>query len=105
MIEIERTFLVKHLPVNLSQYTHQKIKQGYISSTPSPLRIRQKGDKYELTKKIPLTGADFSSVNEINIPITKDEFTKLWTLIEKSLEKIRYLQKRVKWIYGCRGRI
>lgn len=91
MIEIEKTFLVKHLPVNLSQYTHQKIKQGYISSNPSPLRIRQKGDKYELTKKIPLVGGDFSSVNEINIPLTKDEFTKLWTLIEKSLEKVRYI--------------
>ena len=91
MIEIEKTFLIKKIPQKLSSYKSVTIRQGYISSTPSPLRIRQKGDKYELTKKIPLKDGDFSSVNEINIPLTKEEFNKLWTLIEKSLEKIRYL--------------
>lgn len=91
MIEIEKTFLVKQIPKNLSQYKSQKIKQGYISSTPSPLRIRQKGNKFELTKKIPLKEGDFSSFNEINIPLTKNEFNKLWPLVKKSLEKTRYI--------------
>lgn len=91
MIEIEKTFLVKKLPKKLSLFKSSKIKQGYISSTSSPLRIRQKGDKYELTKKIPLKEGDFSSVNEINIPLTENEFNKLWSLVEKSLEKTRYL--------------
>lgn len=91
MVEIEKTFLIKKIPQNLSLYKSVKIKQGYISSTPSPLRIRQKVDKYELTKKIPLKDGDFSSVNEINIPLTINEFNKLWSLVEKSLEKTRYL--------------
>lgn len=91
MIEIEKTFLVKQIPNNLSQYKSQKIKQGYLSPSPSPLRIRQKGEKFELTKKLPLKQGDFSSAEEINIPLTEYEFSKLWPLVEKSLEKIRYL--------------
>jgi adenylate cyclase len=91
MIEIEKTFLVKETPKGLSSYKSEKIKQGYISSTPSPLRIRQKGNNFELTKKIPLKEGDFSVFNEINIPLTEDEFNKLWPLVEKSLEKIRYI--------------
>lgn len=91
MIEIEKTFLVKQLPQNLSSYQSFKIKQGYLSSTHPVLRIRQKGDKYEITKKIPLKPNDFAAVEEINIPLTKDEFNKLWSLTERSLQKTRYL--------------
>lgn len=90
MIEIERTFLVKKIPTNLSSYKSCQIKQGYISSSPSPLRIRQKGDRFELTKKIPLKIGDFSSAEEINILLTEYEFNKLWSLVERFLEKIRY---------------
>jgi CYTH domain-containing protein len=89
MLEIERTFLVKNIP-NLTSIKQTKIKQGYISSPPSPLRIRQKGDIFELTKKIPLKENDYSSNEEINILLTEYEFNKLWTQVEKSLEKSRY---------------
>lgn len=90
MLEIEKTFLVKNIPGNLAPYKSYQIKQGYISSPPSPLRIRRKGDKFELTKKLPLIKGDYSSVEEININLTEYEFNKLWSLSEKSLEKIRY---------------
>jgi adenylate cyclase len=89
MLEIEKTFLVKNIP-NLTSVKQIKIKQGYISSSPSPLRIRQKGDIFELTKKIPLKENDYSSNEEINILLTEYEFNKLWTQVEKSLEKSRY---------------
>lgn len=89
MLEIEKTFLVKKIP-NLTSLKQTKIKQGYISSPPSPLRIRQKGDAFELTKKLPLKGNDYSSNEEINILLTEYEFNKLWTQVEKSLEKTRY---------------
>jgi len=89
MIEIEKTFLVKKIP-DLSSVERTKIKQGYISFPPSPLRIRQKGDIFELTKKIPLRENDHSSNEEINIILTDYEFNKLWTQVEKSLEKSRY---------------
>ena len=91
MIEIEKTFLVKNIPTNLSSYKSFKIKQGYLSSSHPALRIRQKSDKFEITKKIPLVAGNFSSVEEINIPLTKFEFNKLWHLTEKHLEKTRYI--------------
>jgi CYTH domain-containing protein len=91
MLEIEKTFLVKNIPVNLSSYKSFKIKQGYLSSSHPALRIRQRGDKFELTKKIPLRENDWSSTEEINIPLTQSEFDKLWPLTEKYLEKTRYL--------------
>lgn len=90
MLEIEKTYLVKKIPNNLSSYKSDRIRQGYISSPPSPLRIRQKGSKFELTKKLPLKNEDKSSTEEINIPLTEYEFNKLWPLTEKSLEKTRY---------------
>jgi len=90
MLEIEKTFLVKKIPSNLSNYKSHQIKQGYISSTPSPLRIRQNDNEFELTKKIRIKPNDFSSHEEINIPLTEYEFNKLWPLVEKHLEKNRY---------------
>lgn len=91
MIEIEKTFLVKKLPQNLSSYKSVKIKQGYLSPSPSPLRIRQKDNYFEITKKLPLKKNDFSSAEEINIPLTQFEFNQLWILVDRSLEKTRYL--------------
>lgn len=91
MLEIEKTFLVKKTPADLTKYRSIKIKQGYLSDPPSPLRIRQKGDKYELTKKLPLKEGDFSSAEETNIDLREDEFKKLCPLVIKSLEKTRYL--------------
>ena len=90
MLEIEKTFLVKKIPSNLSDYKGHQIKQGYISSTPSPLRIRQNDNKFELTKKLPVKEGDFSMAEELNIPLTEYEFNKLWPLVEKYLEKTRY---------------
>jgi CYTH domain-containing protein len=90
VLEIEKTFLVKKIPLDLSSFTSHQIKQGYISTSSPALRIRQKNNKFELTKKIPLRDGDSSVIEEINIPLTQEEFNKLWPLVEKSLEKIRY---------------
>lgn len=90
MIEIEKTFLVTTLPKNLSSLPSTTITQGYISPSPSPLRIRRYGSKFEITKKLPLKKGDHSSAEEINIPLTEFEFNQLWPLANKSLEKIRY---------------
>ncbi|MFA7676219.1 MAG: adenylate cyclase [Candidatus Shapirobacteria bacterium] len=90
MLEIEKTYLVEKIPNNLSEYKGHQIKQGYISSTPSPLRIRKNDNKFELTKKLPVKEGDFGIAEELNIPLTEDEFKKLWPLVEKYLEKTRY---------------
>ena len=89
MIEIEKTFLVKDLP-DLTQLTPEKILQGYLSPSPSPLRIRQRDSRFEITKKLPLKPDDFSSAEEINIPLTEFEFNQFWPLVQRSLEKLRY---------------
>lgn len=49
-MEIERKYLIKHLPENLSSYPHRIIEQGYLSTEPV-IRIRKDGEKYELTYK------------------------------------------------------
>jgi CYTH domain-containing protein len=67
-----------------------KISQGYLSNKRNPLRIRQKGKKFELTKKFDIASYDESVKEEINVLVSKEEFKKLWPLTVKSLEKIRY---------------
>lgn len=89
MLEIERTFLVKKIPANLSNFEFKKIKQGYISDLPYPLRIRQIEDQYEMTKKI-MVGNDIKVQNEINLPLTQAEFELFWPLTIRSIEKTRY---------------
>lgn len=49
-MEIERKFLVKELPVDLEQYPHVEIEQGYLCTSPT-LRIRRMGDFFWLTVK------------------------------------------------------
>lgn len=91
MLEIERTYLVKKIPEDLEPYQRLEIKQGYLSGIPSPLRIRQKGDYFELTKKFHKNLNDQSTAEEVNLPLTEGEFLKLWPLANKSLKKTRYL--------------
>ena len=50
-IEIEKKFLIKHIPFNQVEYS-QKIKQGYIvSDEKKVIRVREKGDDYFITIK------------------------------------------------------
>ena len=48
-MEIERKFLVSHLP-DLKGVKYDEIKQGYFSITPEK-RVRKKGEVYILTEK------------------------------------------------------
>lgn len=78
-LEIERKFLVKHIP-DLSQIPNlQKnyIKQAYISTTPL-LRIRQKNEQYFFTYKSRGT----IQRTEVEEEITKEQFLNLWSKIE-----------------------
>lgn len=90
MLESEYSFLVKFVPKDLEKYPKKEIKQGYYSDLPSPLRIRESEGKYELTKKVPLKEGDASRYDEVNLPIKKEEFDRLWPACKKSLSKIRY---------------
>lgn len=89
-LEVESTYLVKSLPNNLESYPHEHILQGYITQAEANLRLRKKGDKFELTKKWPEKPGDYSRLNESTIYLTEEEFNKFWPLSVKSYERTRY---------------
>lgn len=90
MLENELTFLVKRLPKNLKTKRRERILQGYLSRGNYPLRIRQKGKKYELTRKKPKKPGDLSQHEETTILLRKEEFERLWPKTIKYLSKTRY---------------
>jgi adenylate cyclase len=86
--EIERKFLVKELPENLSKYPSTEIIQGYLAITEdaTEVRVRKKGDRYFLTVK---SGFGLQR-QEVEIDISKDQFEKLWSMTEgRRIEKVR----------------
>lgn len=71
-MEIERKFLIKEMPSNLENYPHRTLTQGYLCVDPV-VRIRQDGDRYELTYK----SKGFLAREEYNLPLTKEAFEHL----------------------------
>lgn len=61
-LELELTFLAKELPQEIKTVKPTRITDIYIPDTPehSHLRLRQKGERYEITKKIPVTEGNAS---------------------------------------------
>lgn len=92
MIELERTFLLKTIPLHLTNYPHKEMVDIYIPPLQSHpnLRIRKNGEIYELTKKVP-KNKDNSEFRERTIPLTKEEFTHLSVIEGKKVQKNRYL--------------
>lgn len=91
-IELERTYLAKYLPDGLKDCPSKEIKDIYLPESidhPS-LRIRKRGDKYEITKKQPVQGNDSSEQYEHTIILTKEEFSALEQVKGKVIRKIRY---------------
>lgn len=94
-IELERTFLLKEFPVDLKTLEFKEVFDIYIpQAVEHPiLRIRKKGDKFEITKKHPIEGGDSSRQSEETIPLTKEEFLELTKLQGKRVRKIRHYYK------------
>lgn len=91
-IEIERTFLVKTLPLGLFASPYVELLDVYLPSTSRHpnLRLRKKGDMYEMTKKFWIDEHDRSEQKEMTIPLTSEEFDELATLQGKRVRKLRY---------------
>ena len=86
-MEIERKYLVKQVPQNLSQYQCKKISQGYLCTSPV-VRIRRSNDDYYLTYK----GKGLLAREEYNLPLTQESYEHLCSKIDGILiEKNRYL--------------
>ena len=63
-MEIERKYLVLHLPGPLESYPCRILEQGYLNTSPV-VRIRRDNDRYELTYK----SAGLMSRQEYNLPL------------------------------------
>lgn len=84
-MEIERKFKIKYLP-DLSNCKCNGIIQGYLSYEPE-IRIRQKGNKYYITKKSKGT----LEREELETEINADTFNILSNLIQDNIiSKTRY---------------
>jgi adenylate cyclase len=87
--EIERKFLVRRLPDDLTSYPSNEISQGYLVSLDDGLqvRLRQSGDRYSLTFK----RGSGRVREEREVELSAGQFNALWPATEgKRLAKTRY---------------
>ena len=85
--EIERKFLIKELPANLSEYPFHELTQGYLNTDPV-VRVRKEDDTYYLTYK----GKGFIEKEEYNLPLNEDAFLHLLPKADGNIiSKKRYL--------------
>lgn len=71
-MEIEKKFLPDNLPEDLNQYTHHKIEQAYLNTSPV-VRIRKQDDEYYLTYK----GGGMMAREEYNLPLNEKSYNHL----------------------------
>lgn len=92
MIELEKTYLAKRIPLGLKKCKFKEIIDIYIpkSSFHPTLRIRKSGNNYVMTKKEPVKEGDASHQIEQTIILTKVEFDEFTKLEGKKVHKIRY---------------
>lgn len=71
-MEIERKFLIKHLPEHLEQYPFHLIEQGYLNTNPV-VRVRREDDSFYLTYK----GRGILAHEEYNLPLDEKSYQHL----------------------------
>lgn len=86
-MEIERKYLVKTLPDDLTPYEAKEIAQGYLCTDPV-VRIRRSNDNYYMTYK----GKGLMVREEYNLPLTREAYEHMLPKIDGLLiSKTRYL--------------
>lgn len=91
-VEHELTFLATDLPPELTASTPERIVDVYVPSDPAQhprLRLRRRGERFELTKKLPVRAGDASAHRELTIPLTAEEFEEL-AVGDRRVEKVRH---------------
>jgi CYTH domain-containing protein len=91
-IELERTFLLKYIPEGLGNCEFRNILDIYIplNATHPVLRIRKRGDIFEITKKEVIDKNDSSEQKENTIPLSQEEWQELAQISGKRLNKNRF---------------
>jgi CYTH domain-containing protein len=92
-IELERTFLIKEIPVGMIDCQFIEIMDIYLPRAVAhpTLRIRKRGDILEMTKKHQISEKDSSEQEEHTIALSKEEFDELAQIEGKRFRKLRYL--------------
>lgn len=86
-LEIERKFLVKKLPEDLSSYECHTLIQGYLCTSPV-VRVRRENSSYYLTYK----GSGLLARKEYNLPLDEISFSHLIKKADGNIiSKRRYL--------------
>ncbi|WP_346663363.1 CYTH domain-containing protein [uncultured Merdimonas sp.] len=86
-MEIERKYLVLHVPEHLEQYPFRLIEQGYLNTDPV-IRIRRDNDRYELTYK----SSGLMVREEYNLPLTEAAYRHLIAKTDgRLIRKKRYM--------------
>ncbi|MBO5199384.1 MAG: CYTH domain-containing protein [Lachnospiraceae bacterium] len=94
-MEIERKFLIAHMPENLDSYECKNIEQGYLCTAPV-VRIRRSNEHYYLTYKSANRAVNEESgaleCDEVERPLTREAYEHLRTKIDgNALTKKRYI--------------
>lgn len=91
-LEIEKTYLLKHLPEGLLASPFKDIEDLYLpkGAPHAHLRIRKSGDFFTITKKEPVPGESASIHEEHNIKLTASEFAALQNCDCDRISKRRY---------------
>ncbi len=85
-MEIERKYLVSHLPEHYTDYPKEQIAQGYLNRSPV-IRIRRSNDTYYLTYK----GDGLLVREEYNLPLNRESYLHLLPKADGIIiEKTRY---------------
>ncbi len=90
-IEIEKKFLVKEIPYELSNLPCHEIEQGYLNVHPA-VRVRKEDEKYYMTYKA--TKEDYAGIGktEYNMPLDKASYDHLLRKADGNvITKKRYL--------------
>lgn len=92
-IELELTYLAKSLPKEIEGQIPDQITDTMFPETDvrhPKLRLRKRGQKYEITKKLPVTEGDASVHLETTIPLTEKEYESLSQASSRRVVKDRY---------------
>lgn len=93
VFEHELTYLAANIPPEINEVEPVRLLDVYIPDTlnHAKLRLRKKGDNYEITKKTLVDVNDASSQIEQTIVLTQEEFEALAVVSSKRVEKDRYV--------------
>ena len=91
-VEYEKTYLAREIPAEVNGVDGVVLHDIMVPDTSRHphLRLRHKGDKFTITKKVQLREGDSTEMSEETIPLEREEFEALEKCSTKQILKKRY---------------